>query len=237
MAPLADALVNPVYLVELPGHGLNREETFPDHLGDWIEEVAPQFAAQVGKRAVWVGWSLGVLPVIEAAVRVPEQVAAIVCLAGTPRFVNGAGWRSGVAPNEAAEFAAAVRDDAMGAVNRYYRSQALSEPDSRVWIKWIQACLAESDAEPTALQQALSCLHTQDMRVWISEIEVPQLWIVGERDSLVTAGMLDALSVLKPGLERRLLPGVGHLLPCTAASEVAGLIHTFVSQIESGGGL
>ena len=68
------------HLVDLPGHGLSEErdglalERAVERLLQWLPP------------APWLGWSLGGLFALEAAVRAPERVCGVVAIAhGSPR--------------------------------------------------------------------------------------------------------------------------------------------------------
>ena len=86
--PLVDALAAhfECWLVDLPGHG--RSDAF---LPLERESVTEALLAQV-PNAFWLGWSLGGLIALEAALRAPQRVRGLIEIASSPRFVRGPDW-------------------------------------------------------------------------------------------------------------------------------------------------
>ena len=92
MRPLADALAAQctLYVVDLPGHGLSRASTLP------LEPRACAAAiAAVTPPAIWLGWSLGGLIALTAALDLPQHVRALAMVCATPKFVRDASWQYG----------------------------------------------------------------------------------------------------------------------------------------------
>src|SRR5262249_54967637 len=106
-APLTELLQRrfTLHVADLPGHGFSHDETIdPD-----LPRVADELAAQV-PRAVWIGWSLGGLVALSAALRHREQVRGVVAMASSPRFLAADDW-PGVALESFEQFEAGLRDD------------------------------------------------------------------------------------------------------------------------------
>src|SRR5512139_2145202 len=72
-----------LYLVDLPGHGRNRDDATPLQLGTLAEVIAAHTP-----RALWLGWSLGGLVALHAAQTQPERVRGLAMLCASPRFVR-----------------------------------------------------------------------------------------------------------------------------------------------------
>jgi len=72
-----------LYLVDLPGHGRSRDDASPLELESCVAAIAAQTPP-----APWLGWSLGGLFALHAAVTRPMQANALIMLCSTPRFVR-----------------------------------------------------------------------------------------------------------------------------------------------------
>src|SRR5690242_9447668 len=104
-APLARALASRfrLHLVDLPGHGASRDDA--DRLD--LVETTRRIAAAT-PRAIWLGWSLGGLLALQAALDESENVRGLVLIASSPRFVAGGDWPLGVAAKVLAGFSAGL---------------------------------------------------------------------------------------------------------------------------------
>src|SRR5690348_16103512 len=94
-APLVERLGQrcTLHLVDLPGHGRSRDSAValaPPTCARAIVAAVPQ--------AVWLGWSLGGVIALQAALDFPQQVSALAMLDSTPRFVRGEDWPHAMSP-------------------------------------------------------------------------------------------------------------------------------------------
>ena len=85
-SPVVDRLSarRPVHVLELPGHGDAPIDLHHTELVDWAHACLEQ----APERAVWLGWSLGGMVTMQAALDSPQRIAALVCVASSPRFVQ-----------------------------------------------------------------------------------------------------------------------------------------------------
>ena len=79
-----------VHLVDLPGHGVNRHTPLSRNLNDVADLILSELPP-----AVWVGWSLGGLVTLAAALRQPGKVKKAMLVAATPCFSRSASRPSG----------------------------------------------------------------------------------------------------------------------------------------------
>ena len=70
-----------VNLVDLPGHGINRHIPLPREL----DELAAMILSELPP-AIWMGWSLGGLVTLAAAMQQPEKVQKAILVSATPSF-------------------------------------------------------------------------------------------------------------------------------------------------------
>ena len=182
-APLVRAL-SPhfrLHLVDLPGHGFSRDD--PASLDP--ADCARSIAAFV-PRAIWLGWSLGGLVAMRAALDEPSRVRGLVAIAASPRFVVGDDWPCGVAPHVFAEFGAGLASDYRGTIERFLALEALGSDHVRDELRALKAqVFAHGEPAMAALTDGLRVLDAADLRADIGRIAAPSLWIAGRRDRLV----------------------------------------------------
>lgn len=170
-----------LHLVDLPGHGLSRDDASsldPAACARGIAEATP--------RAIWLGWSLGGLCAMRAAIEVPQHVRGLVLIASSPRFVVAKDWPQGVAAHVFAEFAAGLAGNYRATIERFLALEALGSEHARSELRELKAHVFERGAPAMpALEEGLRVLDTADLRGEIARIAVPSLWIVGRRDRLV----------------------------------------------------
>lgn len=182
-APLSRALASRfrLHLVDLPGHGANRN----DPHGFALADTASRIAAAT-PRAIWLGWSLGGLVALEAALKQTSHVRGLVLIASSPRFVVGPDWPLGVAPDLLAEFRDGLASDYRGTIERFLALEAMGSDHARSELRELKSHVFErGEPAPSALADGLKVLETADVRAALSDLAVPSLWIAGRRDRLI----------------------------------------------------
>ena len=196
-----------VTTVELPGHGASEYDAGHAQFDDWVRaclDVTPQ-------RAVWVGWSLGGQIAQRAAVLSPERVRKLVAVASTPRFVRGADWPMAMDEQTLRAFSEALQRNPSQTLERFLSLQVKGDDEARQALRLLRLELAARPAgKPAALARGLDFLLSVDLRDQLASIESPVLWLLGERDTLVPAGVGEAVAALAPAAKIRVLPGCAH---------------------------
>ena len=217
-----------VHLVDLPGHGANIGSDVacsPAACADALVAGLP--------RALWVGWSLGGIVALQAALTHVDKVRGIVEIATSPRFVLGPDWSLGVASDVFTQFGAGLHRDYRGTVERFLALEALGSDHLQAELRELKAHVFER-GEPSlaALEQGLHALETTDMRAQLPHLKVPSLWIAGRRDRLVPAAAMRWASEQSPQ-SRFVEISSGHAPFISHAAEVAGAIVAFAEEIAS----
>jgi pimeloyl-[acyl-carrier protein] methyl ester esterase len=184
-----------VHAVDLPGHG-----TSPEREGRLdLREVASRLVAAV-PGAWWLGWSLGGLVALEAALEHPHAVRGAALIAASPRFVDAPDWPHGVAHAVFDEFAAGLARDWRGTLERFLALEVAGSDRARAELRELRAHLYER-GEPAlhVLEGGLSILADTDLRAELPGIAVPTLWIAGLRDRLVPAAAMEAAAAMARG--------------------------------------
>jgi pimeloyl-[acyl-carrier protein] methyl ester esterase len=169
----------------------------------------------VPERAWWLGWSLGGLVALAAA-RHPGSLRGVTLLATSPRFVTAADWTKAMDAVVFDEFARQLQEDVARTLSRFLSLQVRSADGSAETLRRLRSQLAKKPpAASEALSSGLSFLRQADMRQVLAETELPLFWLLGERDTLVPAG-------------------VRHEFPDVRAAVIAGAAHApFLSHPEA----
>lgn len=196
-----------VTTVDLPGHGRNRRPPYDftlDTLADAVCEAAPA-------PAVWVGWSLGGLVALTAAMRQPQNVARLVLVNATPRFTQAPGWDCAVAPAALRQFAQDLEQDYSAALARFLSLQFGDSERERDVLRRLRAdLLHHGGPEVAALRAGLRILEETDLRAALPAIRAPALVVHGGRDRLVPPQAAEFLAAQLPRARLAVVAGAGH---------------------------
>lgn len=218
-APLVERLRqrNTLYVVDLPGHGNSRDCDVPLQLQPCVDAIAA-----IVPDAPWCGWSLGGLVALHAAATRPASVPALAMLCASPRFVRGEDWRFGVSAEIFRDFAAGLRNDYRGTLDRFVALEAFGSEHAREEIRTLRDGLFER-CEPAAsvLADGLVLLETADLRDALPGLRVPSLWLAGRRDRLVDPRAMRDAAALAPGSTLHVVEHAGHAPFLTHADDVA----------------
>lgn len=205
--------------LELPGHGASPFEPRHDGLESWTDACL----AAAPERAVWIGWSLGGLIALEAALKAPERVRALILLTATPRFIRAPDWPAAVEIGTLAQFHAALLADPAGTLDRFLALQVRGSKSARDNLRTLRRELAQRPAPlPAALALGLDLLRNTDLREGIGALACPTLWLFGGRDTLVPAAMSADIARLLPRAHCQVIEGAAHA-PFLSHPEATGM--------------
>ncbi|MDY1548941.1 pimeloyl-ACP methyl ester esterase BioH [Luteibacter sahnii] len=183
LAPLADALDArfDMYIVDLPGHGRSRDAALPldpaTCAAALVERVPP---------AMWLGWSMGGLFAMIAALDYPDRVRALIPVSATPCFVRTPDWPHGNDVAMVRKLAADLDADYKATVDRFIALEAMGSADPRAETRRLLAdAYARGEPDPRVLREGLRLLETTDLRPRLGDLRPPSLWIAGQRDRIV----------------------------------------------------
>ena len=231
-APLVARLraAHTLHVVDLPGHGGSRGSDVPLALDACAAAVAEAVPV-----APWLGWSLGGLVALHAAHARPDRVPALVMACASPRFVRdeaGAGdWRFGVSADIFRDFAAGLRSDYRGTLDRFVALEAFGSDHARDEIRELRAeVLARGEPDPSVLADGLDLLERSDLRPLLPALAVPSLWLAGRRDRLVDPRAMQAAAALAPRATACVVEHAGHAPFLTHADTVAAHVRRFLAD-------
>ncbi len=213
-----------VYAVEMPGFGNGGAESG----GDSIAATVDSLAAAMPPHATVCGWSLGGQVALAWARRHPAQVARLVLLATTPRFVCGDDWTHGMAADDFEEFAGDVGASLPRARLRFLTLQANGDNAARTVLRELREAVARGgEAGASALAAGLRMLREIDLRAELPQIAQPALIVHGVNDALIPQAAGEYLARMLPHAEFESMAGAGHAPFVTREAQVAKRIREF----------
>ena len=227
-APLVEALraQRTLHVVDLPGHGHNRDCGVPLQL-----EAFARAVLDAVPDAPWCGWSLGGLVALHAASKHPERIPALAMVCATPKFVVAEDWPQGMPRQVFAGFAAGLRDDWRGTIDRFIALEAFGSDHMREELRMLRdAVLARGEPATHVLAEGLRVLEDSDLRAALPALSVPSLWIAGRRDRLVNPQAMRTSADIAPDARFVQVEHAGHAPFLTHADEVAGALLGFLAE-------
>ncbi len=218
--PLVRALAGTrtLHVVDLPGHGFSGWRSVPgdvaevddspafEELQDWAQQLLAAVPA-----APWLGWSLGGLVALAAALAQPARVPGVVAVATTPRFTRAHDWPCAMEASMLAAFASGLESDAESTVARFLALEAQGSSNLRDTLRGLREQLkVRPRAQRCALRAGLQLLGEIDLRAALPSLSVPTLWIGGRRDRLVPSAALSAAAGRAPDASSTILAQSGH---------------------------
>ncbi len=224
-----------LHVIDLPGHGLSGDHETPLEFDAVCDAVCAQTPP-----APWLGWSLGGMFALHAAVRDPMQVPALIALCSSPCFVRGPDWRSGVSAEIFRDFAKGLSDDYRATLDRFVALEAFGSDHAKEEMRELRAELfARGEPAARVLVDGLHILETVDQRPLLSQLRVPSLWVAGRRDRLVDPrAMREAVAMIEQSNHASAtfaqIEHAGHAPFLTHVDEVAARVSAFLSDVSTG---
>ena len=218
-----------VCVVDLPGHGRSRGHPFPQDLKELAGELAGMLAQRLAGPAIWVGWSLGGLVAMTVALQFPTQVARLVLVSCTPRFVRGPDWPAAMSPEVLTAFAQELTLEYRATLQRFLSLQMGMDAAGRALLKTLRLEMfrhGEPDAD--ALIGGLALLRDTDLRPRLPEITCPSLILHGEHDRLASVAASEYLQAHLGNAQRACLARAGHAPFLSHPDEFRELLQDFL---------
>jgi pimeloyl-[acyl-carrier protein] methyl ester esterase len=215
-----------MYLVDLPGHGHSRASSLS------LEPLlVARAVASATPPAAWLGWSLGGLVALTAALGLPERATALVMVDASPRFMRADDWPQGSDPHLVRQLASDLATDYHATLERFIALEAMGSGDPRGEARHLRE-LVFSRGEPDArvLMEGIALLENTDLRERLATLGVPSLWLAGRRDRVVHPAAMQAAATLCAGRFIE-IPHAGHAPFIGHADVVASAITTFIDSL------
>jgi len=196
-----------------------------------MEEVVDELSATAPDRCVVAGWSMGGQLALVWARRHPQQVARLMLISATPRFINAADWLYGMAPEVFAGFSASLTRDAAATLHRFLLLQAQGDAQSRTVARQLEVALAlQPEPRSSVLMQTLHWLQTTDLRAMLPQIAQPVLVVHGDRDRIAPPAAAEYLAAQLPHARLALLAGAAHAPFISDPDAVGRLMTDFCNE-------
>lgn len=195
-----------VNLVDLPGHGINHDVP----LGEDLYATADLLLAELPP-ASWIGWSLGGLITMAAALSRPERIHKMVLVATTPSFIRRDEWPCGMEASIMQAFTTGLEVDLAGTLRRFLALQTIGSDTARATLQRLRST-AFGDHPPakSALQGGLHLLHSSNLVPRLRGCNVPALFFGGSEDRLVNPQALHLAAASMPCAAVQIINGAGH---------------------------
>ncbi len=194
-----------VNLVDLPGHGINRH--LP--LSSDLNTVAQLILSEVPP-AAWIGWSLGGLITLQAALAQPQKVQQMVLVAATPSFTKRSGWDCGIDAAAQQVFTEGLESGFERAVDQFclqtFGANWITDALYRLGV----SSFTENAPTNKTLQTGLQLLYSSNLLPRLSDCNTSSLFLGGSRDRTVRPESLGRAAALMPNARTRLITTAGH---------------------------
>lgn len=212
--------------LDLPGHGQRCDEGWPEDTDVLIDAVL----ADLPDGSWLLGWSLGGLIAMQAALRAPDRLAGLLLIAATPSLIRRPHWPNAVDPALLKAMALELAGDPEAVVQRFLALEMHGAVNARSDLKQLrERAFAHGMPRKQALLAGLAHLAETDLTARLEALELPVRLIGGRRDKLVPWAALEAVAERVPDAELLRIPGAAHAPfltdPGAVAAAVRGWTH------------
>lgn len=176
---------------ELPGHGVSHFTA--TGLPELAQQILDSLDDVLQPSAHWLGWSLGGLIAMQAALLNPQAFRSLLLVAATPAFVQRDDWQMAMPQAEFDAFESGFQQDVEKTLKRFISLQAQGDANRRVVI---QSLKSASASPATDLFWGLEMLRDVSLLEQIGNISCPVSALYGEQDALVPAAITDQLTLM-----------------------------------------
>jgi len=229
-APILQALArrHRVHVVDLPGHGYSSEAQATS-LAGVADAVVSSLA--LDEPATFLGWSFGGLVAQHIAHARGRDVAALVLVCTSPRFVADAGWPHAMSAQTLARFGDELRVAYRPTLQRFLTLQVQGSEAGRATLSALrQALFARGAPSPATLASVLQILKGSDMRTEAPRIAAPTLVVTGSRDALTPAAAGAWLAQAIPRARLAQIEGAAHAPFLSHRDEFLDALRTFLDE-------
>lgn len=197
-----------VYRLDLPGYGRSPR----GQAGDSVQRLADHVLEVVPDHAIWLGWSLGGLVALAAAIKWPGRIRALMLMATSPRFVQGPDWPNAIPEQVLATFSQELLIDHARTLQRFLALQTRGAHAVTRTLKILRESLgAARPPDADTLRHGLELLRDTDLRSDIGSLDLPTCMVLGERDTLVPITVEASLAGMHLPWTIIRISGAGHV--------------------------
>lgn len=214
-----------LHLVDLPGHGVNR--LIPLSLD--LNAVAGQILTGLPP-ACWLGWSLGGLVTLAAALQQPHKVNKVLLVGATPSFSEQRDWDCGVSVGAQQAFIDGLEKDFDGTLHQF-----CLQTFGPLWMQEAldrlgRGGLADKIPDEKTLNTGLHLLYNNSVLPGLESIKIPALWLGGSRDRTIRPESFSRAASLMPAAASSMVTGAGHAPFISHEEEFLDIIRRFLPE-------
>jgi len=216
--------------LDLPGYGRNIEQSSTADLA----ELAEACIEMATSPAIWVGWSLGGLVAMQAALLDDShRIQGLQLICSTPKFTWADDWPNGVDLTIFERFCDQLAGDYERALTMFLLLQAGSNAGSRALARRAhQAICTLPTPDSNTLYDGIRCLADSDLREHLSALSLPMQVLSGKRDRVISP---DSSRLLAEMLDADLVElNCGHSPFMSYPAEVLEALLTLIDKTDGG---
>lgn len=220
--------------IDLPGFGqCDGESLVPDYQD--LASVLDAIALKLPPESVLVGWSLGGMLAVQLAAHSPDKISAVVTLAANAKFVVSDDYATAMPTAVNVGFNNQFAEAPAIALKVFAGLMAQGDLNERALLKQMRSQMhIDAHHLETVHHSWLSALHLLaelDNRRTLSQMTVPSLHLLAEKDVLVPVSAATSLSQLNSAHQVQVLQGAAHALHWSQPEAVAHAIGKFVHSV------
>lgn len=214
----------------LPSHGgvLNWDEP---NISPAVREIG--LAASDKGGVIGIGWSLGAMALLSAAIEKRSGLSALALVGATPCFVERAGFPHGQPRSLVIKMMAEMRKDPAAALKRFYplnfTAAEASSGEAREFCDHYGSQKPAFDYD--GISSALAALYNFDIREGLSSIDMPVLLLHGSADAVTPVKAARFLADNIKGAELDVFDGAGHAPFITSRERIASVVNGFLERV------
>lgn len=214
--------------LDLPGHGDRRDTAWPVDPAELVDAVIGDLPA-----GSWLlGWSLGGLIAMQAALRHPTRFAGLILVAATPSLIRRTSWPHAVEPAMLQAMAVELAEHPDTVVQRFLELEMHGAKNARSGLKQLrQRAFLHGMPDKRALLAGLSHLGNSDLTGRLESLDLPVRLIGGRRDKLVPWDALESMAERLPDAELLDVPGAAHAPFLTDPDAVAAAVRGWADAV------
>ncbi|MBI5078754.1 alpha/beta hydrolase [Candidatus Saganbacteria bacterium] len=163
-----------------------------------MEAESRKLVESLREKTILVGWSMGGMLAMTAAVQAQDRVCGLVLVSTTPKFIRAAGFHPGLSPVLLRRLERKIEAEGVSAFHKLIFKEEESEGREAI--------------PPARAKKELAELARLDFRGILPQIKIPTLILHGDRDEICPPSAAIFMREKICGSELVIFPGVGHAL-------------------------
>lgn len=215
--------------VDLPGFG---ESEYNE--GDYqLENIVAQLLEAAPAKSTWLGWSLGGMLAVQAALDSPARVDSVMTICSNAKFVASKKFKQGVPQPLFDGFMESIGDVRV-TLRRFAALTVVGEKkDMLQSLKWLQQHTQAPAPTSQTLKASLELLALIDNQVALASLTQPCLHMLATDDAIVPHKASQVLNKINEKHLTSFVPNASHACLVTQPQLVANGILTFMQGLQN----